>query len=153
MWFSDLFQPLLFNTLQVRNALGAAQKRKLSFKNVSNVVVQLIHSIKYSMEVPFSNMAAVQEHKPQSRKVSDTIEFLFYNGLFVFAWRCFLLCVRYLILEWYGRLYPIHVQGQKREVLIHLMVSILIIATFTVEPPLLRNILKHWLAIPSSSWE
>lgn len=101
---SDLFQPLLFNTLQVRNALGAAQKRKLSFKNVSNVVVQLIHSIKYSMEVPFSNMAAVQEHKPQSRKVSDTIEFLFYNGLFVFAWKCFLLCVRYLILEWYGRL-------------------------------------------------
>lgn len=32
-------------------------KRKLSFRNVSNVVVQLLHSIKYSMEVPFSNMA------------------------------------------------------------------------------------------------
>lgn len=51
------FQPLLFNTLQVRSALGAAQRRKLSFKNVSNVVVQLLHSIKYSMEVPFSNIA------------------------------------------------------------------------------------------------
>ncbi|XP_044734406.1 Ca(2+)/calmodulin-responsive adenylate cyclase isoform X3 [Chrysoperla carnea] len=50
-------KPLLFNTLQVRSALGAAQRRKLSFKNVSNVVVQLLHSIKYSMEVPFSNMA------------------------------------------------------------------------------------------------
>uniref|UniRef100_A0A8D8X293 adenylate cyclase n=1 Tax=Cacopsylla melanoneura TaxID=428564 RepID=A0A8D8X293_9HEMI len=62
---------LLFSTLQVRNALGAAQKRKLSFKNVSNVVVQLLHSIKYSMEVPFSNMAVVPEHKPQSRKVLD----------------------------------------------------------------------------------
>ncbi|GLV34234.1 rutabaga [Carabus blaptoides fortunei] len=42
---------------KVRSALGAAQRRKLSFKNVSNVVVQLLHSIKYSMEVPFSNMA------------------------------------------------------------------------------------------------
>ncbi|KAF4516837.1 hypothetical protein B566_EDAN006232 [Ephemera danica] len=36
---------------------GANQRRKLSFRNVSNVVVQLLHSIKYSMEVPFSNMA------------------------------------------------------------------------------------------------
>ncbi|KAK9747493.1 Adenylate cyclase, conserved domain [Popillia japonica] len=42
---------------KVRSALGAAQRRKLSFKNVSNVVVQLLHSIKYSMEVPFSNIA------------------------------------------------------------------------------------------------
>nr|CAH7767817.1 unnamed protein product [Callosobruchus chinensis] len=44
---------------KVRSAMGAAaaQRRKLSFKNVSNVVVQLLHSIKYSMEVPFSNMA------------------------------------------------------------------------------------------------
>ncbi|KAK8769032.1 hypothetical protein V5799_014502 [Amblyomma americanum] len=31
--------------------------RKLSFKNVSNVVVQLLHSIKYSIDVPFANMA------------------------------------------------------------------------------------------------
>jgi adenylate cyclase 1 len=30
----------------------------LSFRNVSNVVVQLLHSIKYSVEVPFSNIAA-----------------------------------------------------------------------------------------------
>ena len=51
-------QPLLFNTLQVRSALGAAQRKKLSFRNVSNVVVQLLHTIKFSMEVPFSNMAA-----------------------------------------------------------------------------------------------
>lgn len=64
-------QPLLFNTLQVRSALGAAQRRKLSFKNVSNVVVQLLHSIKYSMEVPFSNMALQPDMKATStRKVS-----------------------------------------------------------------------------------
>ncbi|XP_045030921.1 Ca(2+)/calmodulin-responsive adenylate cyclase isoform X1 [Daphnia magna] len=61
-------KPLLFNTLQVRSAIGQAggpgsgsggnQRRKLSFRNVSNVVVQLLHSIKYSVEVPFSNIAA-----------------------------------------------------------------------------------------------
>lgn len=60
-------QPLLFNTLQVRSAIGQAggagssggnQRRKLSFRNVSNVVVQLLHSIKYSVEVPFSNIQA-----------------------------------------------------------------------------------------------
>ncbi|KAL1138220.1 hypothetical protein AAG570_009911 [Ranatra chinensis] len=63
-------KPLLFNTLQVRSALGA-QRRKLSFKNVSNVVVQLLHSIKYSMEVPFSNMASAADHKASAaRKVS-----------------------------------------------------------------------------------
>ncbi|XP_075237052.1 adenylate cyclase type 1-like isoform X2 [Lycorma delicatula] len=66
-------KPLLFNTLQVRSALGAAQRRKLSFKNVSNVVVQLLHSIKYSMEVPFSNMAVITDHHKSSnaRKVLD----------------------------------------------------------------------------------
>lgn len=42
----------------MRSALGAAQRKKLSFRNVSNVVVQLLHTIKFSMEVPFSNMAA-----------------------------------------------------------------------------------------------
>lgn len=64
-------QPLLFNTLQVRSALGAAQRRKLSFKNVSSVVVQLLHSIKYSMEVPFSNIATPGDHKANAaRKVS-----------------------------------------------------------------------------------
>ena len=41
---------LLFNTIK-------QQRRKLSFKNVSNVVIQLLHSIKYSVEVPFANMA------------------------------------------------------------------------------------------------
>lgn len=67
----SLPQPLLFNTLQVRSALGAAQRRKLSFKNVSNVVVQLLHSIKYSMEVPFSNMALQTDTKStNTRKVS-----------------------------------------------------------------------------------
>lgn len=44
----------MFNNVQMR-AMG--NRRKLSFKNVSNVVVQLLHSIKYSMDVPFSNMA------------------------------------------------------------------------------------------------
>lgn len=62
-------QPLLFNTLQVRSALGAAQRRKLSFKNVSNVVVQLLHSIKYSMEVPFSNMGQPDIKCNAARKV------------------------------------------------------------------------------------
>lgn len=66
-----LLQLLLFNTLQVRSALGAAQRRKLSFKNVSSVVVQLLHSIKYSMEVPFSNIATPGDHKANAaRKVS-----------------------------------------------------------------------------------
>ena len=35
-------------------------KRKPSFKMVSNMVIQLLHSIKYSVEVPFSNMAQQQ---------------------------------------------------------------------------------------------
>ncbi|KAK6618435.1 hypothetical protein RUM43_013628 [Polyplax serrata] len=64
-------KPLLFNTLQVRSALGAAQRRKLSFKNVSNVVVQLLHSIKYSMEVPFSNIGQPDVKCNSSRKVLD----------------------------------------------------------------------------------
>lgn len=48
---------LLFNTLHVRNAMLPSGKRKPSFKMVSNMVIQLLHSIKYSVEVPFSNMA------------------------------------------------------------------------------------------------
>ncbi len=36
---------------------GAGNKRRPSFKMVSNMVIQLLHSIKYSVEVPFSNMA------------------------------------------------------------------------------------------------
>ncbi|KYB25554.1 rutabaga [Tribolium castaneum] len=70
----DLFQPLLFNTLQVRSALGAAQRRKLSFKNVSNVVVQLLHSIKYSMEVPFSNMALQPDLKSTNARKNKVTE-------------------------------------------------------------------------------
>jgi len=50
-------KPHLFNTLNVRNnLLTAGGKRKPSFKMVSNMVIQLLHSIKFSMEVPFSNM-------------------------------------------------------------------------------------------------
>ncbi|KAK7870562.1 hypothetical protein R5R35_009074 [Gryllus longicercus] len=58
---------------KVRSTLGAAQRRKLSFKNVSSVVVQLLHSIKYSMEVPFSNIAIQPgDHKANAaRKVLD----------------------------------------------------------------------------------
>uniref|UniRef100_A0A023F2N2 adenylate cyclase n=4 Tax=Triatominae TaxID=70999 RepID=A0A023F2N2_TRIIF len=73
-------KPLLFNTLQVRSALGA-QRRKLSFKNVSNVVVQLLHSIKYSVEVPFSNMATAAEHKASTaRKDAVSDEWYFQRG-------------------------------------------------------------------------
>jgi hypothetical protein len=32
-------------------------KRKPSFKMVSNLVVQLLHTIKFSAEVPFSDLA------------------------------------------------------------------------------------------------
>nr|CAD7409833.1 unnamed protein product [Timema poppensis] len=58
---------------EVRSAFGAAQRRKLSFKNVTSVVVQLLHSIKYSMEVPFSNMAlpAGDPKAHAARKVLD----------------------------------------------------------------------------------
>lgn len=45
------------NTLGVRSAIGSANRRKLSFRNVSNVVVQLLHTIKYSVPVPFSHLA------------------------------------------------------------------------------------------------
>lgn len=46
--------------------LGSGSRRKLSFKNVSNVVVQLLHSIKFNVDVPFSNMAA----SPQELKAN-----------------------------------------------------------------------------------
>lgn len=45
---------------------GSGSRRKLSFKNVSNVVVQLLHSIKFNVDVPFSNMAA----SPQELKAN-----------------------------------------------------------------------------------
>jgi len=67
-------KPLLFNTLQVRSALGAAQRRKLSFKNVSSVVVQLLHSIKYSVEVPFSNMAAGADVKSNAARKDAVLD-------------------------------------------------------------------------------
>lgn len=46
------------NTLGVRSAIGSANRRKLSFRNVSNVVVQLLHTIKYSVPVPFSHLTS-----------------------------------------------------------------------------------------------
>ncbi|XP_013777431.1 Ca(2+)/calmodulin-responsive adenylate cyclase-like, partial [Limulus polyphemus] len=55
----------LLKTLQVRHLRGPGGKRKLSFKNVSNVVLQLIHSIKFNVDVPFSNITAAQ---PQAEK-------------------------------------------------------------------------------------
>ncbi|KAH8368782.1 hypothetical protein KR084_004664 [Drosophila pseudotakahashii] len=48
-------KPLMLNTLGVRSAIGS--RRKLSFRNVSNVVMQLLHTIKFSEPVPFSNIA------------------------------------------------------------------------------------------------
>lgn len=48
----------MFNTLNVRHLAAGSTRRKLSFKNVSSVVVHLLHSIKYTVDVPFSNMAA-----------------------------------------------------------------------------------------------
>uniref|UniRef100_T1J6T7 adenylate cyclase n=1 Tax=Strigamia maritima TaxID=126957 RepID=T1J6T7_STRMM len=70
--------PLLFNTLQVRSAIGSTTRRKLSFKNVSNVVVQLLHSIKYSVEVPFSNMAmqpTINDKPGSTKKTKVTDKF------------------------------------------------------------------------------
>jgi len=46
----------LFST-SLRNAMLSGGKRKPSFKMVSNLVVQLLHSVKFSVEVPFSDMA------------------------------------------------------------------------------------------------
>lgn len=63
------FQPFLFNTLQVRHLAGT-NRRKLSFKNVSNVVVQLLHSIKYSIDVPFANMSVAAAIIPQMQEQS-----------------------------------------------------------------------------------
>ncbi|KAH9370331.1 hypothetical protein HPB48_006751 [Haemaphysalis longicornis] len=67
-------QTMLFHQLQVRRLAG----RKLSFKNVSNVVVQLLHSIKYSIDVPFANMAmpgpSGTAEKQPSKKVRGLIK-------------------------------------------------------------------------------
>ncbi|XP_068630071.1 adenylate cyclase type 1 isoform X3 [Battus philenor] len=55
--------------------LGTGSRRKLSFKNVSNVVVQLLHSIKFNVDVPFSNMAASpQELKANAARKNKVTE-------------------------------------------------------------------------------
>ncbi|XP_076330017.1 adenylate cyclase type 1-like [Tachypleus tridentatus] len=57
--------------------LASTSSRKLSFRNVSNVVVQLLHSIKYSMDVPFSNIAAIpsttDKQSSKKAKMADKI--------------------------------------------------------------------------------
>lgn len=55
-------KPLLMNTLGVRSVVGSANRRKLSFRNVSNVVVQLLHTIKYSVPAPFSHLSSPNTH-------------------------------------------------------------------------------------------
>ena len=50
-------KPYCFNTLNVRSHMGSTQRKKLTFKNVSSVVVSLLHSIKYTVDVPFSNIS------------------------------------------------------------------------------------------------
>ena len=45
-----------YEVLYRRSVVIPGGKRKPSFKMVSNMVIQLLHSIKFSMEVPFSNM-------------------------------------------------------------------------------------------------
>jgi len=62
----------LFNTLQVRQLAGST-KRKLSFKNVSNVVIQLLHSIKYSIDVPFANMGMISNVNMQSSNIENQL--------------------------------------------------------------------------------
>ncbi|XP_076361646.1 adenylate cyclase 1-like [Tachypleus tridentatus] len=66
----------LLNKLQVRHLTGST-RRRLSFKNVSNVVLQLIHSIKFNVDVPFSNIATMQPRaeKPVVRKPKMTDKF------------------------------------------------------------------------------
>lgn len=88
-------KPLMLNTLGVRSALSAANRRKLSFRNVSNVVLQLLHTIKYSVPVPFSHISTEPNYNGTNvatevfndkgvRKVSVYPLFLFvaYNYLF-----------------------------------------------------------------------
>lgn len=61
------------NTLGVRSAIGSANRRKLSFRNVSNVVVQLLHTIKYSVPVPFSHLAAPNVNYMSSSQNSSVV--------------------------------------------------------------------------------
>lgn len=87
-------QPLMLNTLGVRSAVGEANRRKLSFRNVSNVVVQLLHTIKpYSVPAPFSHLAVptgsgfsnesagigTQDNKTRQVKTLDDFLLIFIN--------------------------------------------------------------------------
>lgn len=84
--------------------LGSGSRRKLSFKNVSNVVVQLLHSIKFNVDVPFSNMAASpQELKANaarkvllkliiSSKNSIVQNFTFFATLYLYKKKLVFLC-------------------------------------------------------------
>ena len=55
--------------------LPGGGKRKPSFKMVSNMVIQLLHTIKFSMEVPFSNMTQqpVEMQKTMTTKKVENI--------------------------------------------------------------------------------
>ncbi|KAI1286421.1 Adenylate cyclase type 1 [Halotydeus destructor] len=70
----------VFNTLQARHLMGGTAKKKLSFKNVSSVVVSLLHSIKYTVDVPFSNMSSstlsqgLQSQPMTIQQLQDTID-------------------------------------------------------------------------------
>ena len=75
---SNRRKPHLFNTLNVRGSNIMTGKRKPSFKMVSNMVIQLLHTIKFSMEVPFSNMTQQPEMQKTLTTKKVNISFLFY---------------------------------------------------------------------------
>ena len=52
---------------------GPGGKRRPSFKMVSNMVIQLLHSIKYSVEVPFSNMAQGQQGQMTAAEMQKAV--------------------------------------------------------------------------------
>lgn len=99
MFISDVFiisYRVFQMCLSAGVGLGSGSRRKLSFKNVSNVVVQLLHSIKFNVDVPFSNMAASpQELKANAaRKVlshlhtSTRVHFIYRMILDGAQWLC-----------------------------------------------------------------
>lgn len=63
-------------------------KRKPSFKMVSNMVIQLLHSIKYSVEVPFSNMAQ-QPVEIQKNTITKKV-WISARSKTVFVYKCLL---------------------------------------------------------------
>ena len=74
-------------------------KRRPSFKMVSNMVIQLLHSIKYSVEVPFSNMAqqpmeiqktTVAKKVGKERKGEQTLSVFFVPNIYFVFDRCIL---------------------------------------------------------------